>query len=250
MNKLSRRSFVASQTACLCLLQGAQTGSEMPSAVSQTPQAKWPQEVAGIRLPDSKFPKIAVEALLDNSPAYLVNHALRTFYFGALIGRQTKTTCDMELLFLACALHDLGLTPKHAGKLPFEIQGAQAARLILSSAGFPAEKTQIVWDGIAMHPHAMSEFRQPEVALVAAGAGADVVGGGMEGLTRADIQAVLNAFPRLDFKRQFVRTCADIANRYPGAAKRTFMRDIAERTNPAYRVSNICDAIEAAPFTD
>jgi hypothetical protein len=58
---------------------------------------------------DSKFTKIAAEALLDSSPAYLVNHAMRTFFFGALIGRQEKKYFDGEVFFLACALHDLGL---------------------------------------------------------------------------------------------------------------------------------------------
>lgn len=207
-------------------------------------------DVAGIRAADSKYARIAMEALRDTSPPFLLNHAMRTFYFGALIGRHEKMRVDAELLFLACALHDLGLTPKYEGSRPFEIQGAQAARQILSSAGLSSEKTQIVWDGIAMHPHSMSEFRQPEVALVGAGAGADVVGGGLDEISPGDVQAVLAAFPRLDFKRQFVKNCGEIANKYPGAAKRTFMRDIAERTNSAYKVSNICDAIAASSFSE
>ena len=60
----------------------------------------------------------------------------------------------------------------------------------------------------------------------------------------------MNAFPRLQFKQQFVLTCGEIGNKYPGAARRTFMRDIAERTNPAYKVANICDAIARAPFSE
>jgi len=234
--KSTRRAFVIAQAAGLCSLDAA------PSRV--------PRELAGVRVADSKYTRIAMEALLDTSPGFLVNHAMRTFYFGALIGRHEKMQCDMELLFLACALHDLGLTPKYEGSRPFEIQGAQAARQILSSAGLAAGKTQIVWDGIAMHPHSMSEFRQPEVALVGAGAGADVVGGGLDEISHDDLQAVLQAFPRLDFKRQFVKNCGEIANKFPGAAKRTFMRDIAERTNPAYKVSNICDAIVASSFAE
>ena len=30
---------------------------------------------------------------------------------------------DAEMLYLACILHDLGLTEKFQGDLPFEIQG-------------------------------------------------------------------------------------------------------------------------------
>src|SRR5580700_6525954 len=149
--KTSRRAFVMAQAACLCSLEAGQSGAGKSSPL--------PQELAGVRVADSKYTRIAMEALLDTSPGFLVNHAMRTFYFGALIDRHEKMQCDSELLFLACALHDLGLTPKYEGSRPFEIQGAQAARQILSSAGLTAEKTQIVWDGIAMHPHSMSEFR-------------------------------------------------------------------------------------------
>jgi hypothetical protein len=238
---------VAAQAAGLCC---AQTGPGSGSAAFRTERTRWPREVAGIRIVDSKFTRIAAEALLDSSPAYLVNHSMRTFFFGALIGRQKKLPVDGEIFFLACALHDLGLTPKYAGTLPFEIQGAQAARRILESAGLTADKSQVVWDGIAMHPHTMSDFKPPEISLVGAGAGADVVGGGLEALAHDDVQAVLKAFPRLEFKQRFVQNCSEIANKYPSAAKRTFMRDIAERTNPGYHVSNICDAITTSPFAE
>jgi hypothetical protein len=198
---------------------------------------------------DSKFTRLAVEALTDCSPSFLVNHAMRTFYFGALIGSRQNLSFDGEIFFLACALHDLGLTQKYQGTQPFEIQGAEAARGILSAAGLTSEKTGIVWDGIAMHPHTISAFKRPEISLVGAGAGADVVGG-IDDLPANDVKAIVDAFPRLQFKQRFLKACGEIANKYPGAARRTFMRDIAERTNPAYKVSNICDAIEKAPFSE
>jgi hypothetical protein len=249
MTRSSRRTFLAIPP-CLCYLEPSPAAQESQSAARwPTPQVDWPREVAGIRIVDSKFTKIAAEALLDSSAAYLVNHAMRTFFFGALIGRQEKKSFDGEVFFLACALHDLGLTPKYQGALPFEIQGAEAARRILASAGLTDEKSQIVWDGIAMHPQRISDFKQPEISLVAAGAGADVVSG-VEQLPQADVKAILNAFPRLQFKQRFVQTCGEVANKYPRAAGRTFMRDIAERTNPAYKVSNICDAIAASPFSE
>jgi len=100
-----------------------------------------------------------------------------------------------------------------------------------------------------MHPHTMPRFRQPEVMLVGAGAGADVVGG-IDAPAPAHVNAVLNAFPRLQFKKLFVQACGEVANKYPGAAKRTFMREIAGSTKPAYKASNICDAIAAAPYSE
>jgi len=242
----TRRTFLAGPASLCCLDLASTAQAQDPTAWKLPALAT---EIAGIRVVDSKFTRLAVEALLDCSPPFLANHAMRTFYFGALIGHHQDLSFDDELFFLACALHDLGLTQKYQGKLPFEIQGAEAARQILSSAGLPAEKTEVVWDGIAMHPQTICNYKRPEISLVGSGAGADVVGG-IEDLPAESVKAIVSAFPRLQFKQQFVRTCGEIANRYPGAARRTFMRDIAERTNPEYKVSNICDAIAKAPFSE
>ena len=234
---MNRRRFLAANTAAF-LEQSASA------------QASWPSEVAGVRTVDSRFATLAIRTLTSDSPAYLVNHAARTFYFGALIGRAQKKKFDAELLFLASALHDLGLTDAHMGALPFELQSAEAARHLLASAGLAPQKIEVVWDGIAMHPYAMSDFKRPEISLVAAGAGADVAGGGLDQLSKEQIAAVVAAFPRLGFKREFVRSCAHVVERYPRGAGRSFMRDIGEREVASFKPRNICDVIDQAPFTE
>ena len=60
----------------------------------------------------------------------------------------------------------------------------------------------------------------------------------------------MQAFPRLGFKKAFVKGCADVVRRFPRGATRSFMRDIGERHVPGFQVPNICDAIERAPFTE
>ena len=103
-----------------------------PSAVAGS---SWPTEVAGVRVKTNAIISLAIQELRNSSSAVLVNHAARTFYFGALIGRANKNNFDPEILFLACLLHDLGLTEAHMGPLPFEIQGAAAARRLLLTEG-------------------------------------------------------------------------------------------------------------------
>jgi len=207
-------------------------------------------EVAGIRIVDSSLAKQARTLAFEASPAYLFNHATRTYLFGSLIGKAEKMRFDEELLYLACILHDLGLTDKYAAALPFEIAGAEAAKSFLIKQGLAEPKAEIVWDGIAMHPSAIGSFKRPEIALVGAGAGADVTGGGLNEVTDAQKAEVIAAFPRLGFKQEFVKTCAEFVKRYPGRAGRSFMRDIGERHVPGFRTGNICDAIEKAPFAD
>jgi hypothetical protein len=209
-----------------------------------------PRKVAGIPMVDTMIAKAANELALSASPPYLYNHAVRTYLFGALIGRAAKLKFDEELLYLACVLHDLGLTKRFMGNRPFEIEGAVAAGNFLRQQGLSVTKAAIVWDGIAMHPLAISQYRKPEIALVGAGAGADVVGAGLEDVTASDRDAVLHAFPRLGFKSEFVATCADVVRQHPAGAARTFMRDIGERNVPGFKPANICDAIEHAPFSE
>ena len=209
-----------------------------------------PRKVAGIPMVDTMIARAANELALSASPPYLYNHAVRTYLFGALIGRAAKLKFDEELLYLACVLHDLGLTTRFMGNRPFEIEGAIAAGNFLRQQGLSVAKAAVVWDGIAMHPLAISQYRKPEIALVGAGAGADVVGAGLEDVTASDRDAVLHAFPRLGFKSEFVATCADVVRQHPAGASRTFMRDIGERNVPGFKPANICDAIEHAPFSE
>jgi len=209
-----------------------------------------PRSVGPIRMIDTRIAKAAAELARTASPPYLYNHAARTYLFGALIGRAAKLKFDEELLYLASILHDLGLTEQFMGTRAFEIEGAIAADKFLQQQGLPAAKASVVWDGIAMHPLAISQYKPPEIALVSAGAAADVVGAGLEDVSAADRDAVLQAFPRLGFKSKFVTACADVVRRNPRGAGRTFMRDIGERRVPGFQAPNICDAIEQAPFSE
>jgi len=120
------------------------------------------------------------------------------------------------MLYLACVLHDLGLTSRFEGDLPFEIQGAEAAQQFLSDHDVPREKVEVIWDGIALHASAVSGFKQPEVALVGEGAGADVLGADPAEIPRDKVEEVLKAFPRLLTVQELVSW--DLCGRGPTAS--------------------------------
>jgi hypothetical protein len=224
--------------------------TKQEATASDLQRADLPKEVAGVRLVDSHIAKEATQLSLETSPPYLFNHSVRTYLFGALLGRKARQVFDEELLYLACLLHDLGLTERFAGDMPFEIAGAEAAREFLEQRGISEERTAVIWDGIAMHPYAIASHKRPEISLVASGAAADVVGSDVSKIPPAYKEEVLYAFPRLGFKKAFVRTCAEIVRGHPGGAYRSFMRDIGEREVLGFSVPNICDAITEAPFAD
>jgi HD domain len=171
-------------------LEAGQRASPKPIDVTPLPSA-----VADIRLVDSKIANAATQLSREVSPPYLFNHAIRTFIFGSLIGKKLKQKFDEEILYLGCILHDLGLTDRFEGELPFEIQGAEAAKAFLEQQTYPKDKTGVVWDGIAMHASVIGHYKQPEIRLVGEGAGADVIGPDYSQITNAEVDEVLRAFP-------------------------------------------------------
>jgi hypothetical protein len=236
----------------LAIQSAAAVGSKMEESPSATQSSvePLPSEVAGIRFVDSKIARSATDFSRSASPPYLFNHAARTFLFGSLVGRALGQKFDAELLYLACILHDLGLTEHFEGDLPFEIQGAEAAKRFLQERAYAPERSAIVWDGIAMHASRIGQFKQPEIALVGEGAGADVLGPDFSLIKKSDVDEILKVFPRLKFKDAFVKTCADVVRRHPRGASSSFMRDVRERFIPEFHSRNFCDSVEQAPFPE
>lgn len=60
-----------------------------------------------------------------------------------------------------------------------------------------------------------SRNSQPEIALVGAGAGADVIGPDPSQIRKTDVEEVLRVFPRLRFRNAFVNTCAEVVRKHP-----------------------------------
>ncbi|MDQ0883714.1 hypothetical protein QFZ73_004725 [Peribacillus sp. V2I11] len=91
------------------------------------------QEVAGIKIPDSRLAKEAADLLREHGDDLLWNHSNRVFLFGAVNGKKTKHNYDLELLYVSALFHDLGLTKKFSSPdLRFEVDGANAARSFFS----------------------------------------------------------------------------------------------------------------------
>ena len=206
--------------------------------------------VAGVPIPDTKIALEATSLAKEVSPPFLFNHAMRTYLFGALTGKARRMNYDPELLYLGCILHDIGLTDRFMGDMPFELQGAEAAKRFLEERGFPKERAEIVWDGIAMHASAIGHHKRPEIALVGEGAGADVVAPEEQEIKKSEIDEIIAEFPRLRFKTAFVEVCSDVIRRHPDGAYSGFMRQIGERKVPTFHPGNICDAIAKAPFSE
>jgi hypothetical protein len=210
-----------------------------------------PKEVAGIKIPDTRLARDATDYVRGLSAPVVFNHVLRTYVFGELLGRSKKLTFNSELFYLGAVLHDLGQTERFMGKQRFEVDGADAAAEFLKDKGVPKELIEVVWDAVALHTsRGIVERKRPEIALVSAGAGADVVGFGMDQLPRETVAEVIAAFPRPGFKKAYQNVMAAIVARKPETAAGNFLTSVGERHVPGYRAPNFCDLMDAAPFPD
>lgn len=174
-----------------------------------------------IALPDSDAAVRAIEHARALSEAWLFHHCLRTYAWGALLAQADRLRYDRELLFVACALHDLGLTDAHAGHASdcacFAIEGARAAhRFASEKIGWERERCDRLADAIALHLNvSVAVERGPEAHLLNAGAAFDVVGLRMREVPAAAREEVLSNYPRLRFSAQMAKAMKAKAQAFP-----------------------------------
>jgi len=239
---IARRTFLG--LAC--------AGVASPLIAGPAPAGDYPGEVAGIRLPRTRLCASAFELCRSLAPAFLVNHCLRTYVFGALHAARHRISFQAESAFVAAVLHDLGLLPSVAtAKGSFEVDGADRAERLVRGSGASDEEARTVWRAIVMHDmrFAIPVHESPEAQLVAFGAGADVVGPDEDMVSAVQRREVIAAVPRLDFKRQFIALAADHCQRKPGAQNGTWLESFC-RTHSSVPPSATERAILDAPFPD
>jgi len=208
-----------------------------------------PIAIGGIIAPDSELTRMAAALAEQALSPTLLNHVHRTWWFAEFIGRKRQMKYDRELVYLASLLHDLGLSPAHAANNQFEVDGADAAHAFLGAQGYPAGKSKIVWDAIALHTLAgIAERREPEVALVHFGAYVEVTGLGLDEISPKLIDDTIALYPRLGFKKAFTEALAEVARKKPQTVIGTGVADIGRRLVPGLEIPNVCDLILGAPF--
>lgn len=206
--------------------------------------------IAGVRIPDSALAIDATALLREYGSELLFAHSLRVYLFGAIRGRYRKLTFDDELLYIGAVFHDLGLTEQYrSNDHRFEIDSANTARDFLRTNGIDEAAIDVVWDAISLHTTPEIPWhKRPEIALVTGGVEADVLGEGLGEISIGDREAVLAAFPRVDFKRGIVQAFADGFSYKPQTAFGTMNSDVLESTQPGYRRPNFCELIAANPL--
>lgn len=208
--------------------------------------------VAGVRIPDSAIAKQATELLLEHGTAFLYNHSLRVFVFASLNGRRRQLAYDEELLYVSAVFHDLGLTPHYSSAdKRFEVDGANAARSFLEGHGLAPAALQRVWDTIALHTTiGIAEYKEPEVALLYAGVGLDVMGAGYHELPEAERMAIVQAFPRAGFKQQIIPTFFEGFKHKTATTFGNIKADVCAYMIPGFQRKDFCQCILHSPWSE
>jgi HD domain len=203
------------------------------AGVAAGPSAGLPRDVAGVRLPDSPLATASADLARAACPPFLFNHCMRTFLFGAMLAERDRISYDEELIFVAAAMHDLGLTREYASAdRPFEVDGADAAKAFLVSRGVSETRAEVVWNAVALHTSVLVEHQARQVGLIGDGAGADVFGSQLDTLPRERVLAVVAAFPRLSFNTQFRDLLVDHCQRKPFSQRGTWLDSLCRSHNP------------------
>src|SRR5882757_1437921 len=206
-------------------------------------------DIAGIRIPDSKMARDLTQLIRDTESDLLFHHSTRVYLFGALTGARKGLKFDPELLYVGAMFHDIGLTETfNHSQLRFEVDGANAARDFLRSYGIPEASVEIVWDAIALHTTpGVPEHKKPEVALVTSGVEMDVLGIAYEQFTGAQREAVVAAHPRGDdFKNNIIQAFYDGMKHRPDSTLGTVNDDVLADKDPHFHRWNFCSVIRGS----
>lgn len=135
-----------------------------------------------IVVPDSTLARSAEEHCRDLSDDDLYGHCLRAYWWGALLAQYDGQSFDVEQLYVAAMLHDLGLTEAHCSDPQihcFAVQGTYAADEFLKSQEAPQPLREQVAEAVCLHLNATVPLKVHGAVAhyLNAGTAFDVIGG-------------------------------------------------------------------------
>jgi hypothetical protein len=188
-------------------------------------------------VPDTAAAAEASRLLRETASPLLYHHSHRVFRFAQIHAERLGVRPDPELLFLAAMFHDTGLaTPFSSVEQRFEVDGADHGRKFLLDRGFSAAAADTVWSAIALHTTPGIPGRMgPEIATLNLGVLTDIVGLGLSDLDAGQVEEILAAHPRGDFKNEFLRAYFEGQKDRPDTTIGTVNADVLAHFLPDFR---------------
>jgi hypothetical protein len=210
-----------------------------------------PEVIAGLEIPETAAVAQATRLIQETTrPPFIYHHSRRVFFFGLIHAHKLGVKPDPELLYVAAMFHDTGLlTPFSDVEQRFEIDGADHARKFLLDRGFSTAAAETVWTAIALHTTPGVPGRMaPEIATVQLGIATDVLGIGLDGLERDQVDEILAAHPREDFKNEFLRAHVEGLKNRPETTNGTMNSDVLEHFIPGFKRVTLVEGVLDSPW--
>ncbi len=180
-----------------------------------------------MRLSDITAPETAAaRAALEVATAYhtpsLLNHVQRSWLWAVAFAQSRGLEPDLELLYVAAILHDLGIAPEFDNHtLAYEDAGGHVAIALTAGAGWAAERRVRVHDVIVRHnwPEVDPAF-DVEGHLLEIATALDISGARSDELPLDLRREVLDRYPRGELAAEFTACVTDQAARKPDTAAR------------------------------
>jgi HD domain-containing protein len=206
--------------------------------------------IAGVEVPQTVAAAEATRVVRGTTSPLVFHHSRRVFLFAAIHARARGLEPDPELLYLAALFHDTGLaTPFSDQEQRFELDSADHARAFMLDRGFQPSSAEVVWTAIALHTTPGVPSRMgPEIAATNLGVLTDAVGLGLKDLKATEVDEVLAAHPRGDFKKEFLRAFVEGLAHRPDTTYGTVNADVLEHFVPDFRRTSMVDRITGSPW--
>ncbi len=210
------------------------------------------ETIAGIDIPDTELAREATEFVREASTPLLFDHSRRVFLFASLKGRYRGIEGDPELVYVGAMFHDLGLTERYRRTdQRFEVDGADLARDFLLDHGRSLAEARAVWLAIALHTTpGIPDHLEAETALVSLGVEADVLGMDLDQVTAEEVEAVVAAHPRPDFKNNILLAFYDGMKDRPDTTFGTMNDDVLAHFAPGFTRADFVDIINGSPWPE
>ena len=227
-----------------------QSGPVVPKARTAVSNAA--NEMVGLKIPDSKLARDAVQVVRSAEGELLFQHSMRVYGWAALAGKRKGLGFDPDLLFVAAMFHDYGLTARYGeSHQRYEVDGADAAGDFLRKHSVPEAVSQKVWLAISLHTtNGISPHLDPIASLLAGAANMDLVGAGFNDFTAAQRDAVEAAHPREPhFADDFMQALYDSLKHRPETTQGTGLADVMVHKDPQFPLRNFSKLMLHSPWT-